>query len=119
MRHLVVAAAFAALSIGSALAADPLEVLSEAPAGGAEVKIAKMKFQTPDVQIKAGSAVTWVNTEALPHNVFFKAGGNLAKDLDGPMLRANQTYTVKFNTPGTYEYRCTPHPFMTGKVVVE
>lgn len=119
MRSLILAAALALAPMGAALAADAIEVVSEAPSGGAEVKIAKMKFQTPDVKIKAGETVTWVNTEALPHNVHFKPGAGVEKDVEGPMLRANQTYTVKFNAAGTYNYICTPHPFMTGKVVVE
>lgn len=119
MRVLVLAATLAALSAGAALAAGALEAVPEAPTGSTEVKIAKMKFATPEVRIKAGSAVTWTNTEALPHNVHFKPGGSVDKELEGPMLRSNQTYSVKFNTPGTYDYICTPHPFMKGKVVVE
>lgn len=120
MRALVFAATLAAFSATAALAAGALEVVQEAPAGSTEVKIAKMKFATPEVRIKAGSAVTWVNTEALPHNVHFKSGPGVEKDVEGPMLRGpNQTYSVKFNAPGTYDYICTPHPFMKGKVVVE
>ncbi|CAO4132518.1 amicyanin [Methylorubrum extorquens] len=119
MRAFAFAAALAAFSATAALAAGALEVVQEAPAGSTEVKIAKMKFQTPEARIKAGSAVTWTNTEALPHNVHFKSGPGVEKDVEGPMLRANQTYSVKFNAPGTYEYICTPHPFMKGKVVVE
>lgn len=119
MRALAFAAALAALSATAALAAGALEAVQEAPAGSTEIKIAKMKFETPEVRIKSGSAVTWTNTEALPHNVHFKPGGSVDKELEGPMLRANQTYSVKFNSPGTYDYICTPHPFMKGKVVVE
>lgn len=119
MRALIVAAALATFPTPAAHAAGALEVLQEAPAGGTEIKIAKMKFQTTEVRIKSGSTVTWANTEPLPHNVHFKTGAGLDKDVEGPMLRANQTYSVKFNAPGTYDYICTPHPFMKGKVVVE
>lgn len=119
MRSILIAAALAAASLGPALAADAIEVVTGAPAGGTEVKIAKMKFQTPELKVKSGSTVTWTNTEALPHNVHFKAGAGVEKDVEGPMLRANETYSVKFSTPGTYSYICTPHPFMKGKVTVE
>lgn len=119
MRALLFATALAIAPLGSALAADALEVVSAAPAGAVEVKIAKMKFQTPEVKVKVGDAVTWTNTEALPHNVHFKPGAGVEKDIEGPMLRANETYSVKFNAAGTYNYICTPHPFMTGKVIVE
>lgn len=118
MRSILLAAALAVLPVGSVLAADALEVVTGA-SGGTEVKIAKMKFQTPDVKVKTGSTVTWMNTEALPHNVHFKAGGGVEKEIEGPMLRANETFSVKFNKAGTYDYICTPHPFMKGKVTVE
>ncbi|HVC65465.1 MAG TPA: plastocyanin/azurin family copper-binding protein, partial [Candidatus Dormibacteraeota bacterium] len=29
-----------------------------------------------------------------------------------------ETYSYTFTKPGTYEYFCTLHPLMTGKVVV-
>lgn len=118
MRSILLAAALALAPLGSVMAADAIEIVPGG-AGGTEVKIAKMKFQTPDLNVKAGSTVTWTNTEALPHNVHFKAGPGLEKDVEGVMLRANETFSVKFNTPGTYTYICTPHPFMKGKVTVE
>ncbi len=118
MRSILLAAALVVAPLGPVLAADAIEVVTGA-SGGTEIKIAKMKFQTPDVTVKSGSTVTWINTEPLPHNVHFKAGAGLEKDVEGPMLRSNETYSVKFNTPGTYNYVCTPHPFMKGKVTVE
>ncbi len=117
MRALILAAAFAVAPLSAALAADTLEVVTDA--GKTEVLIAKMKFQTPEVKIKAGDVVTWSNTEALPHNVHFKPGAGLEKDIEGPMLRSNEKYSIKFNQAGTFDYICTPHPFMKGKVVVE
>ncbi|MCK0197912.1 amicyanin [Ancylobacter sp. 6x-1] len=119
MRSILFAAVLAALPLAAAHAGEAVEVVTGATASAADVKIAKMKFQTPEVKIKVGETVTWTNTEPLPHNVHFKAGGPVEKDVEGPMLRANQTYSLKFNAPGTYNYICTPHPFMTGKVIVE
>ncbi|WP_181704803.1 amicyanin [Chthonobacter rhizosphaerae] len=121
MRTLVSATLCLTLLSAPAFAADSIQVITDgnAAAGGATVEIAKMKFATPEVTVKAGEAVTWTNTEALPHNVHFKTGPGLTEEHEGPMLRSKQTYTVQFNEPGTYEYICTPHPFMKGKVVVE
>jgi heme/copper-type cytochrome/quinol oxidase subunit 2 len=34
------------------------------------------------------------------------------------MLDAGQSGTVTFNEPGTYNYICTPHPFMVGQIIV-
>ena len=123
MRRVLLSALLIAIPLHTAVAADAIEALTEssaAPKEAKQVQIAKMKFNPSDVTVKAGSVVTWTNTEALPHNVHFKAGApNVTKDVEGPMLRANQTYSVRFNQPGTYDYICTPHPFMKAKVIVE
>jgi hypothetical protein len=34
------------------------------------------------------------------------------------MLAGDETATVTFNRPGTYNYSCTPHPFMIGQIIV-
>jgi Copper binding proteins, plastocyanin/azurin family len=32
--------------------------------------------------------------------------------------QAGKTATVTFNRPGTYNYTCTPHPYMIGQIIV-
>lgn len=124
-RSFLAAVAFLALGAGAASAAK-IDILTEAPAPAAEapaegatVVIDKMKYQTPEITIKAGDTVTWVNAEAMPHNVAFKAGVVDEAKLDGAMLKKDQSYTIRFNEAGTYDYHCTPHPFMKAKVIVE
>jgi hypothetical protein len=34
------------------------------------------------------------------------------------MLSGGEPATFTFNRPGTYNYACTPHPFMIGQIVV-
>jgi plastocyanin len=34
-------------------------------------------------------------------------------------IEPGSTFEMTFATPGTYAYHCTPHPSMTGTVVVE
>lgn len=117
-------AASSTLGARAALAAAAAEPVStgpdaEAKPAAAVVQIDKLKYLTPEVKIKAGESVTWTNLEVMPHNVHFvgsKIGAD--KDLMGAMLTKGQSYTVKFNQAGTYDYHCTPHPFMRAKVVV-
>lgn len=122
---LTAVAASTSLGTGVALAAAAVEPVSTSPdaepkAAAAVVKIDKLKYLTPEVRIKAGESVTWTNLEVMPHNVHFVAARIGAdKDLMGAMLTKGQSYTVKFNQAGTYDYHCTPHPFMRAKVVVE
>ena len=125
--RLVLASLVLALSSGvPALAQDKVEVLTTDVSTPAEmsgdvvtVTIDKLKYQQPEVTIKPGDVVTWENVEAMPHNVAFKAGVVGDEKLDGLMMKKGQSYSVRFNEPGEYDYHCTPHPFMKGRVIVE
>ncbi|MNT93658.1 Amicyanin-alpha precursor [compost metagenome] len=37
---------------------------------------------------------------------------------DSGMHRNGETFTQRFDTAGTFDYLCTPHPTMRAKVVV-
>lgn len=105
---------------GRAHAAEPFEVVTEAPGDATKVSIEKMAYGTPEVKVKTGGAVTWTNNDEIAHNVHFRGGpakGNAKAQ--GKMLKKGETYTVKFTEAGTYDYICTPHPMMKAKVVVE
>ena len=125
-RSVLAALALAAFCAGPALAQDRIVVLTadvataaEVPADAVTVTIDKMKYQQPEVTIKAGGVVTWQNAEAMPHNVAFKAGVVGDDKMDGPMMKKGQSFSLRFNEPGTYDYHCTPHPFMKARVIVE
>jgi plastocyanin len=38
---------------------------------------------------------------------------------DTGRIRGRQSVTVRFDTPGEFRFRCTIHPSMQGKVVIE
>lgn len=68
------------------------------------------------IKVKKGTTVTWTNQDSAKHDVTpdnetdtFKASELFGK---------GETYSVTFNTPGTYSYRCSPHPYMKGIVEV-
>lgn len=121
-------AALALVTIGAtgAWAQDKITVTSEKPVAAADVPadavvvgIEKMKYLTPEVTIKAGETVYWVNGEVMPHNVAFKKGIVGEDAFRGEMMTKDQAYAITFNEAGSYDYFCTPHPFMRGKVIVE
>ncbi|WP_312528008.1 amicyanin [Paracoccus sp. (in: a-proteobacteria)] len=125
-RSLLAALALATFGATAAFAADKVTVPSETPVAEAEapadaviVNIDKLKYETPEVKIKVGQTVTWVNKEAMPHNVDFVKGVVGEAELKGPMLKKGFSFSVTFNEAGTFDYHCTPHPFMRGKVIVE
>jgi plastocyanin len=76
---------------------------------------------TPDkitVLIGVNSSVTWTNADSAPHTVTSTSGPAGAASFDSGNLNAGQTYTYNFTTPGTYQYHCSYHSWMTGTVVV-
>ncbi len=70
-------------------------------------------FSPSAIQVPAGTTVTWHNGDNFTHSVQV-AGVN-----DQPEIaRPGETVSIRFATPGTYSYRCTFHPNMTGQVIV-
>jgi plastocyanin len=76
-------------------------------------------FFTPDVlNIKAGTTVTFVNTDGNTHTVTSVKPGTTDADgiFDSGMIKAGKTFTFTFNNPGTYEYICMIHTHMRGTI---
>ncbi|MGE5850408.1 MAG: plastocyanin/azurin family copper-binding protein [Candidatus Methylomirabilota bacterium] len=88
-----------------------------------QVKIDGVAFEPPIIQVNLGDSVTWTNNYKQPHliSTFKKVKGASVQDgvLDSPMLKTGESFTHKFEKPGTYEYFCPIHVFMLGKVVVK
>jgi amicyanin len=85
-----------------------------AAAPSASVKIANFTFQPPVVTVKPGTAVTWVNDDDIPHTVVAKNGSFRSKVLD-----SGDRFTFTFAKAGEYDYFCSIHPHMTGKIIVK
>lgn len=79
------------------------------------VKISIINFQfTPaEVTIAPGESVTWVNDDGALHGLEYNDGSS-GKDL----LLPGESYNRRFDQPGTYNYNCSVHPYMTGRVIV-
>ena len=80
---------------------------------GAKVSIANFAFTPGEITIAAGESVTWTNDDGAPHGLEYKDG---AKGVD-PLLPGS-SFSRRFDQPGTYEYNCSVHPYMTGRVTV-
>ena len=85
----------------------------QALAADAQVKIANFTFDPPTLTVKAGTTVTWVNADDIPHVVSEKDG-----KFRSPALDTDDKFSQTFSTAGTFEYFCAIHPHMTGKIVV-
>ena len=91
--------------------ADQTPVVSAAKQVTVEMK--DYEFFPAKLTVDAGTEVTWVNYDTVPHNAVADGGafdtGRLDKDGRGSVTLAE---------PGTYPYKCTYHPAMTATVTV-
>jgi amicyanin len=83
------------------------------PNGGTPVSISDFKFNPATLTIPSGTTVTWTNQDEEPHTIAAKDGS-----FHSPGLDTHGSYSFTFTTPGSYDYICSIHPFMTGTVVV-
>jgi plastocyanin len=79
-----------------------------------EVSIDNFSFTPMEMTIPAGSQVTWVNKDDVPHTVVSVDHQFKSKALD-----TDEKFSFTFPNPGTYEYFCSVHPKMTGKIIVK
>lgn len=86
---------------------------ANAAEGGAKVSIANFAFTPEEITIAPGETVTWTNDDGAPHGLEFHDG---AKGTD--LLLPETSFSRPFEKPGTYDYNCSVHPYMTGRVVV-
>jgi len=81
------------------------------------------------VQVAPGTKVTWTNEDVFTYlageyaGIHNAAALNRPEDSDGfngPLLAHGESWSHTFDaTEFAYEYQCTPHPYMRGKVIVK
>ena len=89
-----------------------------APSAGAQgktmtVSIKNFAFNPPNAIVAPGTTVTWVNNDQVPHTATANDGA-----FDSGTLQPGQSYSYKFDKPGTYAYHCNIHPDMSATVTV-
>ncbi|MNX06695.1 Amicyanin-alpha precursor [compost metagenome] len=98
---------------GSVTATASPPVTMAVAASEANVTIQGMKYVPETVTVAPGGIVSWVNRDSMDHTVTSTTGL-----WDSGTIRPGETWSRRFDAPGSYPYVCTPHPFMTGTVVV-
>ena len=89
---------------------------SKTPATGASPTapvIHNFAFSPNPIRIKAGTTVTWTNTDNTDHTV--QADDN---SFGSVHLGTGKTYSHTFAKAGTYTYHCAIHTYMKATVVV-
>jgi plastocyanin len=80
-----------------------------------QVKIDNFSFTPATLTVSAGTTVTWVNHDDVPHTIVSSEG----KTLKSPVMDTDEKFSYTFTKPGTYPYYCGIHPKMTAKVIVQ
>lgn len=77
------------------------------------IDIRDFAFSPRTVEIRVGDTVRWTNRDSVAHTATARNGS-----FDTGLLSEGESGSVRFTAAGTYRYVCTPHPDMTGTVVV-
>src|SRR5688572_19229351 len=78
------------------------------------VTIANFAFSPPMLTVTSGDTVTWTSEDSTVHTATSATGA-----FDSGDLAQGESFSFTFTTPGTYAYICSPHPDMTGQIVVQ
>src|SRR5260370_18026597 len=81
-----------------------------------QVLIDNFTFDPPTLTISAGTQVTWINHDDVPHTATSSVKPRV---FNSGTLDTDDQFSHVFSTPGTYDYFCAVHPKMTGRIVVK
>lgn len=80
---------------------------------GNSVEVVDFAYAPAELTIEVGDTVTWTNRDAVAHTATDVGGA-----WDTGLLEEGESASITFTAAGTYDYLCTPHPSMTGRIVV-
>ena len=105
---------FAGLLAATLCAANIAALNARAEAASPAVHIDNFTFTPQEITIAPGTTLTWVNNDDIPHAVAATGNAFRSKALD-----TDQTFSFTFKEPGIYDYFCSLHPHMQGKIIVK
>ena len=112
LRRLLTVSAMVTVLLGSAMPNGA--TAAEIPAASTIVMARDFMFAPAALTVHAGATVTWTNNDDEPHTVVSDAGLFRSGALD-----TGESFSFKFDRPGTYRYACSIHPRMVGTIVVQ
>ena len=87
---------------------------SASASGSTIVHVKNFAFDPQKLSVTKGTKVTWKFEDSAAHNVLAGDKSFTSKD-----LKSGGTYSFTFTKPGTYQYICGIHQYMTGSVTVK
>ena len=108
------------ISIGyNSAFAKTWEVTMPTGAGDPTSSESRLFYSPPEITIELNDEVEWGNADTVTHTV---TSGNPTDGSDGTFdssfLGVGESFSYTFNEPGTFDYYCTLHLWMTGTINV-
>lgn len=76
------------------------------------ITIENFSFNPGTLTIKQGTKITWTNKDSAPHKIKSETFNSLD-------LNQGDKFEFTFDKKGSFDYFCSIHPSMSGKIVVE
>lgn len=88
----------------------------KAPANAGDVSITNAGFQSHNLDVAVGGAVTWTNNDTAPHSVTSDTGGIF----DSGPIQPGAKFTFTFSQAGTFPYHSTGEAnILSGTIIVK
>ena len=81
------------------------------------IVIDEFVYEPDNCQVAAGTTLTFLNKDSVPHTATSRAGTPTA--FDTGEIGVNKSATVTFSAAGVYPYYCTIHPDMKASITVK
>jgi plastocyanin len=78
------------------------------------ISIEDYSFNPDPITVAVGTTVVWTNLDEVIHNVVSRDGLFTSPDLD-----PRQQFEYTFKKAGSFDYSCSIHPEMKGRVIVK
>ena len=104
----------AATAKSAASTAATTTATTVAAADATTISIREFMFAPTSMTVAVGTTVKWQNLDGEPHTV-----RSVDTSFSSNPLDQNDSFTFKFDKPGTYKYVCSIHPQMVGTIVVK
>jgi plastocyanin len=92
------------------------------PNGAYDPANALNAYRPATLTVAPGTTVTWRNNDSVFHTATSGSSNGTVGTPDGTFdsgeIQPGATFSFTFEEAGEFEYHCTPHPWMQGKIVV-
>jgi plastocyanin len=76
------------------------------------ITISNFSFNPNALTVKVGTTVTWTNQDSVVHKI-------KSDNFNSPDLGQGDKFEFTFSNKGSFDYVCSIHPSMQGKIIVE